>query len=344
MYSVVVPVYNAQNSLKRCVDSWLAQTRADLEVILVDDGSRDGSGRICEEYAQQDKRIRVIRQENAGVSAARNAGIGAAEGEYLLFTDSDDYVEEVYLERMSRVQEETGADLVLCGYHHLYDGADIRKIPECAGVYDGPRHPEEFLRLYEQGFLNMPWNKLYKRELAGRFDPSLSLGEDLLFNLEYLRKCRTVAVLAEPLCCYIQEEQKVTLSSGRRRDRLDLARRVCGETEAFYDQVCREEDEGRRIRGHRRIFTRYMNEVMDECEKLPADRSLDRREKLEVIRSYGEDAWVRERGAEALFTCPDYRILWFFLRRKMVRTVYLLCVLRRMIVRVVHDMRRKRGA
>ncbi len=344
MYSVVIPVYNAQSTLGRCVDSWLAQTRTDLEVILVDDGSTDQSGRLCEEYAQRDKRIRVIHQANAGVSAARNAGIETAEGEFLLFTDSDDYVEADCLEKMSRFQQEAGADLVLCGYHHLYDGADIQKVPKPAGVYRFSDHPEEFLHLYEQGFLNMPWNKLYKKELAGRFDTSLSLGEDLLFNLDYLRTCRTAAVLAEPLCCYIQEEQKETLSSQKRQNRLELARRVCGETESFYEQVCRETDGERRRRGHRRIFTRYMNEVMDECEKLPADGSLGRSEKFGVIRSYAEDAWVRERGGEALFTCLDYRILWFFLRRKMVRSVWLLCVLRRLVVRIVHDMRRKGGS
>lgn len=344
MYSVVIPVYNAQNTLGRCVDSWLAQTRTDLEVILVDDGSADQSGRLCEKYAQQDKRIRVIHQANAGVSAARNAGIESAEGEFLLFTDSDDYVEPDYLERMSRFQQETGADLVLCGYHHLYDGADIQKAPKPAGAYEFSNHPEEFLRLYEQGFLNMPWNKLYKKELAGRFDSSLSLGEDLLFNLEYLRTCRKAAVLEEPLCWYIQEEQKETLSSQKRQNRLELARRICEETEKFYEQVCRETDKERRQRGHRRIFTRYMNEVMDECEKLPADRSVGRREKLEIIRSYAADVWVRERGKEALFTCLDYRILWFFLRRKWIRSVWLLCMLRRQVVRVVHEMRRKGGS
>ena len=118
MYSVVIPVYNAQSTLGRCVDSWLAQTRTDLEVILVDDGSTDQSGRLCEEYAQRDKRIRVIHQANAGVSAARNAGIETAEGEFLLFTDSDDYVDADCLEKMSRFQQEDGADLEI-GREHV---------------------------------------------------------------------------------------------------------------------------------------------------------------------------------------------------------------------------------
>ena len=90
MYSVVIPVYEAKESLSRCVESWLGQTKKDLELLLVDDGSTDGSGALCDSYADKDGRVRVIHQKNAGVSAARNAGIESAKGEYLLFTDSDD--------------------------------------------------------------------------------------------------------------------------------------------------------------------------------------------------------------------------------------------------------------
>ena len=88
--SVIVPVYNAENTLRACVDSVLAQTAADFELILIDDGSRDASGLICDAYAEQDERIRVIHQKNAGVSAARNAGMDQARGEYVLVVDSDD--------------------------------------------------------------------------------------------------------------------------------------------------------------------------------------------------------------------------------------------------------------
>lgn len=336
MYSVVIPVYEAKDSLNRCVRSWLNQTEPNLELILVDDGSTDGSGELCEQLAREDGRIRVIHQENAGVSAARNAGIRAAAGEFLMFTDSDDYVEADCLKRMSTARREQDSDLVICGFHHLYDGADILKIPGETRTCEMERFAGDFLELYEKSYLNMPWNKLFRRKWLGQFDTSLSLGEDLLFNLDYLQKCRRVTVLAEPLCCYIQEEQKVTLSSQKRQNRTELARRICRETEDFYEKMwgepCRDG----------RIFTRYMNEVLDECEKLPTDKSLSGREKLKVIRAYARDSWVRERGDEAVLAHPDYRILWFFLKRDMPRTVYALCVLRRMAVVVVHGIRRKR--
>lgn len=341
MYSVVIPVYEARDCLERCVESWLGQTEKDLELILVDDGSTDGSGSLCDQFARKDPRVQVIHQMNRGVSAARNAGIDAAKGEYLLFTDSDDYVAKDYLEKMGGFLETSDADMVLCGFHHLYDGADILKIPGETRIFRMENGAEDFLDLYEKSFLNMPWNKLYKRSLMGRFDTSLSLGEDLLFNLDYMRRCRKVAVLSEPLCCYVQEEQKVTLSSEKRSDRLALARRVCEETERFYDSFWKKTAAQEAHMGHRRIFTRYMNEVMDECEKLPSDRNASRREKLLSIRSYAEDTWVQERGNEAVYAYADYRILWFFLRRKQVRTVYALCVLRRVLVKAVHKIRRK---
>lgn len=351
MYSVVIPVYQAKKDLKRCVLSWLEQTEKDLELILVDDGSTDGSAGLCDELAKQDGRIRVIHQKNAGVSAARNAGIRSAGGEFLLFTDSDDYVAPDYLEKMAMLQRETDSDLVLCGFHHLYDGADILKVPGRTKSCEMADFAEDFLKLYETGYLNMPWNKMFRRAWAGEFDISLSLGEDLLFNLDYLRKCRRVSVLSEPLCYYIQEEQKVTLSSQKRRNRMELARKICEETERFYEELwgSLRSEESRRHRasveataaGHGRIFTRYMNEVMDECEKLPGDKSRTRKDRLAVIRSYAEDDWVQNRGDEAVFLYPDYRILWFFLKRKMVYSVYALCVLRRAVVLLVHKMRRK---
>ena len=164
MYSVVIPVYNAKSSLKRCVDSWLAQSRSDLELLLVDDGSTDGSAGLCDELADSNPRIRVIHQKNSGVSAARNAGIQEACGEYVLFTDSDDYVAVDYLEKMANCVDNAGADLALCGFHHLFEGADIPKSPR-SGVWELQHFKETFLELYSMSYLNMPWNKLYRKDL-----------------------------------------------------------------------------------------------------------------------------------------------------------------------------------
>ena len=215
MFSIVIPVYNAKASLERCVDSWLCQTRKDLEIILVDDGSSDGSKELCDELAKNHSGtcVRVIHQANSGVSAARNAGIRAAEGEFLLFTDSDDYVEPDYLEKMAALQENSDADLVLCGYHHLYDGADIVKVPGETHVSTMAEFQQEFLELYKKSDLNMPWNKLYRKELfAGepllRFEEG-TLFEDVEFSLYAIRKAKKIVLCTEKLYFYMQRKGSI---------------------------------------------------------------------------------------------------------------------------------------
>ena len=184
-------------------------------------------------------------------------------------------------------------------------------------------------------YLNMPWNKLYRKDLMGTFDTSLSLGEDLLFNLDYLSRCRKIAVLSDKLCYYIQDLQKTSLSSVVRTNRLELARRVCEATEAFYEKTWGEHCP------NGQIFTRYMNEVLDECEKLPLQKELSYQEKIETIRQYAQDDWVKTRGGEARLPLTDYRILFPFLRNNRPRMVYALCVMRNWLVMIVHWIRRR---
>ena len=182
MVSLVVPVYKSEATLPGCVESLLGQTEKDLEILLVDDGSPDNCPKLCDELAGKDARIRVIHKVNGGVSSARNAGIEEARGEYLLFVDSDDSVEPDMVSKLLKGIEH--ADIAVCGYHHHYLGRDVQKVP----VVSGKTGAENFLQLYGRGYMNMPWNKLFKRSLVGRFDESISLGEDLLFNLDYLRR------------------------------------------------------------------------------------------------------------------------------------------------------------
>lgn len=123
--SVIVPVYKVEPYIHQCIDSILAQTYTDFELILVDDGSPDNCGMICDEYAKQDDRIRVIHQKNQGLSAARNAGIDIAKGEYLTFIDSDDLVKENYLERLYQLLIEYHAEISVCDMYSFQDGEEI---------------------------------------------------------------------------------------------------------------------------------------------------------------------------------------------------------------------------
>lgn len=183
MISVIIPVYNAQAYLRQCVDSVLCQTYPDLEILLIDDGSTDSSGAICDALAAGDSRIRVIHQPNRGVSAARNAGLEAATGELVSFVDADDTLDADMYEFLVRLMEEHDADIAHCAYRHIV-GEEVRLVHDTRALH--PQSREEALRCLVGGrlFVGSLWNKLYRREvLRGlRFDESIKINEDILYN------------------------------------------------------------------------------------------------------------------------------------------------------------------
>lgn len=192
--SVIIPVYKAETTLKRCVDSILSQPFADWEMILVDDGSPDTSGRICDDYAKADERIKVIHQKNAGVSAARNRGLEAATGEYVSFIDSDDWLEG---DCFSLVQD-TEDDLIVFesityrpgGVRESWYSIDEKRI-------DSPDAITGFIQEYINVFvLDGPCGKFFKRSVIGatRFPVGQPLGEDNVFMLSFIGGCKTVAL------------------------------------------------------------------------------------------------------------------------------------------------------
>lgn len=189
--SVIVPVYNVEKVLHYCVESILNQKFSDFELILVDDGSPDNSGRICDEYVKKDTRVKVIHKNNGGVSSARNAGIEAALGEYLCFVDSDDYLESNYLKELIETKKKyPDFDNTWCYFRigNKYDFVDENENEELPKVeYYSVR---EIMTLHEKWLDAGPVCKLYSREVIInnnlKFDKNLSLGEDLTFNFNYL--------------------------------------------------------------------------------------------------------------------------------------------------------------
>lgn len=203
--SIIVPVYKVENYLSQCIDSILSQTFSDWECILVDDGSPDGSGAICDEYAQIDTRIQVIHKENGGVSAARNSGLSVALGEYVYFIDSDDYVEREALELSMSKAKQLDADIIVHGlvrdfiYNNSSTSLKYIKLPE--------KDYSTILEMADRwGLLNGPVNKLFKNTIiknnALRFDESISYGEDTKFTFEYLAHCHTIAFVPRHLYHY----------------------------------------------------------------------------------------------------------------------------------------------
>lgn len=221
MVSIIVPIYNGERVLKRCVDSILRQSYMEWELLLINDGSKDESLQICTTYGQMDNRIRVIDKTNEGVSATRNRGMAEALGEYIQFIDCDDYVAEDYLQHMVSVMEQEDADLVIAGYTRHKAGSITENFPKEAVFQGKQSFAGMFFELYNRWFLNTPWNKLYKREcITSEFPLELSLGEDLLFNLDYIKNCETIAVIEEVGYQYCIENQ-ASLAIQYREDRFE---------------------------------------------------------------------------------------------------------------------------
>lgn len=200
--SIIVPVYKVEAYLPRCIESILAQTFRDFELILIDDGSPDRCGAICDEYAAQDERITVIHQENQGVSAARNAGLDIATGTYLGFVDSDDWIEPEMYETMISTAKEKQVDVVVCGIRYISANYDILRTDL---ISEGTFDRDEMLEtLY--GMPNLLgggcWNKVFLRDKLKdvRFQPNVIIAEDWLYLFLAFSQCNTLIKVPHIFC------------------------------------------------------------------------------------------------------------------------------------------------
>ena len=194
--SVIVPVYNVEKYLPRCIGSLLRQSFTNFELILVNDGSTDRSGKICDEYAKKDDRIKVIHKPNGGVSSARNSALAEALGKYVAFVDADDWVDPEYLENLLRAMQDN-VDLVVSGYKDCEkEIVSIESNDRTIQLYQDKFGVEQMFSLPQ---INIPVSKLFIldliRENAIKFDTKIHFGEDKLFVLEYLNYCKTVRLL-----------------------------------------------------------------------------------------------------------------------------------------------------
>ena len=211
--TVVVPVYNMGHLLPKAIDCLLRQTCQDYELLIVDDGSTDGSGAVCDAQEGRDPRIRVIHKENGGLSSARNCGIEHANGEYIIFPDPDDWVEPEYLSGLLSLREANGTDLEICGHFVTYDASERQHNPDAAArILD--RETALELLMKPSAFCGFAWNKLYHldliREHMLRFDTELGMAQDLHFAYRYLCLCERISYDPKPLYHYYQAGGGVT--------------------------------------------------------------------------------------------------------------------------------------
>lgn len=197
LITVVVPIYNVEQYLHQCIDSICNQTHKELEIILVDDGSKDKSGNICDEYAKKDKRIIVIHKENGGLSDARNAGIEIASGEFICFIDSDDFIDKHMLENLYLSCVHNEAQISICKRRFVYDNEDTKSTCNAYSteVFSGVEGFKHFLLEDIDGFV-VAWNKLYKTNLFNNVRyPKGVIHEDCFTTYKLLLAAKTVAYI-----------------------------------------------------------------------------------------------------------------------------------------------------
>lgn len=307
--SVIIPVYNVEPFLPACLDSVLAQTHRDLEIILVDDGSADSSGAICDRYAGMDPRIRVIHQENGGVSLARNRGLELATGEVISFIDSDDTLEPDMYEQLVHHMQTHGADISHCGYKHLVRD-EVRLINDTKQIR--PQTREEALECLLSGrlFSGSLCCKLFRRELLEglSFREELKNNEDILLCFEIFNRSRRSVFADFPLYNYyarLGTSAVFTLPSQKKLQDSCLVSRLIYET--LRNTPLHDTAAARYIRSLRAYYQYCVQNEPDKCSNIRSDL-------IRIARESGRLDWKLTIAVNLIRYCP-----WMF---RLVYSVY----------------------
>lgn len=218
LISIIVPIYKVEAYLRRCIDSILSQTYKNLEIILVDDGSPDSCGTICDEYAEKDQRVIVIHKKNAGVGFARNSGIEVFTGHYVMFVDSDDYLSLECVEVLYRRLVADKSDIAVGNYVKIFDNGEIKE--------GYTKYPKDFvvstnqiLASYQPHLIYVtPWGKLYKRDIIKKISyPQLRCGEDTWVFEDIISQCGLISFINKPLYYYYQRSDSIVHSKDERK-------------------------------------------------------------------------------------------------------------------------------
>lgn len=295
--SIIIPVYKCEKYIGACIESVLAQTYPQFELILVDDGSPDSASEICDQYAQKDDRIQVIHKENGGVSSARNAGLAVAKGEYVSFIDSDDYIDEAFLQTLLNYAKKTQADLVASGLK-----MEFWKDLECI------QREEYFfreLKQYDVKALLEGWGvdfppicvcgpccKLYRRSIILErnitFAMDLNCGEDTLFNLNFLENCSKICAI--PMSFYhYRRENGESLFSRFHKDTYEIHRRVYTKQ---YELIAKYQCNKATLMNFRRMYFAMMIGGIHEFYRFYEKTT--REEKKELLKTITADPYIKQ--------------------------------------------------
>lgn len=242
LVSIIVPVYNVEKYLEKCLDSLINQTYRNLQIILVDDGSRDGSGTICDRYAEQDNRIQVIHKKQSGVSAARNTGLEAAKGSYICFVDSDDWIHEKMIETMYENMMEEKAQISIIGYDMVWEDGRSQKKSDENAYYVWNQREAIAQWMTQKIFKGFMCDKMFAREIFTgiRFPEDRSYMEDVAIGLDLFARAEKVVYSGKIGYHYLQRQGSATNSGFQERELLGITEaekmiRFSKENQGIYD-------------------------------------------------------------------------------------------------------------
>ena len=238
-FSIIIPVFNAEKTIQKCIKSIQMQTYSSFEAILIDDGSSDQSGQLCDQVEQQDQRFLVIHQKNAGPSVARNKGLALAKGRYIVFVDSDDTIEKNYLQCIKAQFDLSDADVIFIGYS-LFTSEEMKINTYLAEKYSSGL-VEQALELSAHDMFGYTWIKVFRRDkiIGLKFDEEVSLFEDEIFTCDALSHCQNISIVKKPLYNYVQNGIG-TLMTQTRQNYCELQEKVYLAWKRFLTQYHRE--------------------------------------------------------------------------------------------------------
>ena len=319
LVSVIVPIYKVEKYMHRCVDSIINQTYKKIEIILVDDGSPDSCGKICDEYAEKDNRIKVIHKENGGLSDARNAGIDIAKGNYLTFIDSDDYVTEDYVEFLLNLLKESDADMSVCKHTIVYNDSKYIDTGTKKYYLAEPRQILEML-LYSDDFDVSTWAKLYKKELFCniRF-PKDRLFEDSATTYKLIDLCKKIAFKSESKYFYVIRDDSITTKefNSKKFDLIKSTEEMVTYIEKKYSDL--------KKGCERRLMYSYLSTLMNlaEVDKKSENYEEYKKQLMEYIKKHRKevlkDKKIPKRDRIALYSLlfgfEGFRISWMIYKK-----------------------------
>ena len=321
LISVILPIYNVEKYIDRCLNSVLRQTYTNIEIILVDDGSTDNCQKICDEYAKNDNRIKVIHKKNGGLSDARNAGIKIAKGKYITLIDSDDYVENDYVEFLYSLIKESNAEISICSHTVLYEnGTKLEKATHENSILD----PKTTLKriLYDDGIDLSAWAKMYKKELFDTVQyPKGRLFEDAATTYLLIDQCDKIAIGSESKYYYIIRSNSITTKnfSPKKMQLIDSTKEMCEYVKDKYPDLEKAAD--------RRLMYAYLStlsQLANSKDKYPKEQKELMKYIKENRKRILKDKYITKRDRLGLYSTilgfNFYKFIWTLYKKITGRT------------------------